>query len=139
MCLEIDTHAVSSTPHTHVCVDVKRSRSFSKRQDFLIFATHAVCTGRTTSRSNATAPPLLLKDRFIQSFLMCPTHSCALAAHISTKHNNLCAQSRRPDLSQHTCVCAHSRNKLTSTDLAASVHHTHMCVRAAHGKRSYSL
>ena len=34
-----------------------------------------------------------------------PTHSCALAAHISTKHNNLCAQSRRPDLSQHTCVC----------------------------------
>ena len=113
MCLEIDTHAASSTPHTHVCVDVKRSRSFSKkRQDFLIFATHAYAcmhwayqayhiTFKCNSPTASAERPVHPKFSDVPNTLMCA----------GSTYQHQAQQS--PDLSQHTCVCAHSQAQLT--------------------------
>ena len=97
-------------PHTHVCVDVKRSRGFSKkRQDFLIFATHAHACMHWEY-------------------------------HITFKRNSPIASAKRPDHPKfsdapNTLMCAGSSISAPSTTICAlghgvlTFHNTHVCVR----------
>ena len=104
------THMLCHLPtHTCVCGHQAISQFLQKKQDFLIFATHTYAcmhwmyhiTFKCNSPTASAERPVHPKFSDVPNTLMCA----------GSTYQHQAQQS--PDLSQHTCVCAHSQAQLT--------------------------